>query len=228
MSLLEMQRALARLLTDEEFRESFFAAPGGAFAGYELSIRERASLLAIDRKRVAIHSHLVMHGRVETALAAFPLGARLIRPHLDELAPEFCRRYPPVATLEPTVQAEVRRFFAFLLEEQAAKRRWPAYFEDLLRHEECLFRLSHTAIASSSCEHAWRMNVASSTSSTLDRAESALEPAMGECAGSALEPAMGECAGSTLEPAMGECAGSALEPAMTAGAAGDCEATVEQ
>jgi hypothetical protein len=172
MSLLEMQRALCRLLTDEDFRGNFFADPGAACRGFELSPGERASLCDIDKKRVALHSHLLMSARITLALAAFPLTARLICREVEELTPVYCRLYPPVPAGGGAQAEEAARLFALLMEEQRVKSRWPPYFEDLLRYEECLFRLGNTTASWESCEAAWAANAAGSRTLTLSTARS--------------------------------------------------------
>lgn len=172
MSLLEMQKALSRLLTDEDFRDLFFADADAVCSEYALSPDERASLRDIDQKRVALQSHLLMHRRFHVGLGAFPLVGKVIRPDLDEIVPVFCKRFPPAPVEGSTVHAEAARLFTFLLEEQARTSRWPAYFEDLARYEECLFRLGNAAEAWRSCERAWETNAASSRTLTLATAES--------------------------------------------------------
>jgi len=172
MSLLEMQRALSRLLTDEELREIYFAEADAALVSYDLSPGERARLRDLQKKRVAIHSHLAMHGRMVLALRAFPLTARVIQANLEEITPAYCKRHPPEPVDGCALETEARRLFAFLLEEQTGKGRWPGYLEALLRHEECLFRLSTSRAAWASCERAFTVNGAASMTLTLARAES--------------------------------------------------------
>lgn len=172
MSLLEMQRALSRLLTDEELRDLFFADADAAFRSYDLSPGERASLRDVDKKRIAIHSHLVMHARVKRVLAALPLTSRVVEHHADEIAPEYCKCHPPAPASADALQQEIAQLAGFLRRHQAATGRWPGYLGDLLRYEECLFRLGCSLAAWASCEHASRTNAAASVTLTLATAES--------------------------------------------------------
>lgn len=140
MSLAQMQTALARILTDAEVRDRFFSESDAALADLDLSPGERASLAELDKKRIAIHAHIVMSARLERALRGLHLVQRVIQADLERLAADFCARYPPQAAGART-ESEMPLAIAFLLEEQAASRPWPDYFEDLVRYEEHLLRV---------------------------------------------------------------------------------------
>jgi hypothetical protein len=141
MSLLEMQRALTRILTDEDFRRAFLADGAAALAGFALSDRERDSLCHLDRERVVIHAFLLQQGRVELALKAFPASAQLLRHRLADLVSEYCRANPPVPVKGPALLQEATLLQAFLRPHLAPMD--PPYLAELFEYEGESFRLAN-------------------------------------------------------------------------------------
>ena len=143
MSLLAMQRALACLLTDAGLRDRFFADPDRTLAPMDLSARERASLLGIDRKRIAAHADIVAEARFERALRGFPAVRGVLSSEIAALAGAFVQRFPRAS---PERAEEAARVVALLSEQRPSAPHWPAYLEDVARYEAKVIGLGGTSV----------------------------------------------------------------------------------
>ncbi|NLG54797.1 MAG: PqqD family protein [Rhodococcus sp.] len=135
MSLLEYQRALGFILTDRKFRAAFFAGDEQAGSRFDLTERERESLLAMRRDRVMLHSHLLAHGRLELGFMAFPLTAEIVHRSTGDEAEDFCEAFPPLPEARGTLLVEADRVYAYFhprLEAGEIAHPWVA---DLMRFE---------------------------------------------------------------------------------------------
>lgn len=115
MTLLDMQRAFSRILTDQDFQRAFVAREEDALRTYELSDRELHSLRGLMWDRVATHTRNLAHGRLELALKTIPLTSRLLHGQLHRFLARFCAEYPPVPTGAGQASIESARLCEFIL-----------------------------------------------------------------------------------------------------------------
>ncbi|WP_431924397.1 hypothetical protein [Micromonospora wenchangensis] len=138
MSLLDMQRAFSRLLTDPHFEREFFGEDAEAPSGYDLTERELDSLRRMDRKRLRLHAGNLAHARMGLALKSAPLSALVLHGQLDRHLVRFCREYPPAPAAESAVILATTRLCDFAERLFADGELRPAYAWDLLRYEKHL------------------------------------------------------------------------------------------
>lgn len=145
MSVLQMQRAFGRILTDAEERREFLADRTAYIARYDLAGRERESLSQLDAGRLQQYARLVIATRIDLPLNVLPLSRALLPDDfVDRYGPRFMREYPASPTAEGSPQLrEVNllvEYLRLLLDEgklQVGK------LADALLYEATAFRLSN-------------------------------------------------------------------------------------
>lgn len=145
MSVLQMQRAFSRILTDAEARREFLADRAGFIDRYDLAGRERESLSQLDEGRLQQYARLVIATRIDLPLKVLPLSRALLpQDFVDRHGPRFMREFPASPTADGPLQlGEVNRlveYLELLLDEgelQGGK------LADALRYESTSFRLSN-------------------------------------------------------------------------------------
>jgi hypothetical protein len=142
MTLLDMQRALSRILTDKAFQQAFLDGDEAAQRAYDLTPRELGSLRGLRRDRVALHAALLAHGRVELALQPLRLTSALLHEQLHPLVDRFCAEYPPVPMPAGQMATEVARlgdFIVRLLDEEVLT---PPWARDIVIYEKTQMTLA--------------------------------------------------------------------------------------
>jgi hypothetical protein len=69
MSALEVERTLARLYTDCDYRRAFLADPHRALDPFELTAQEKADLAAMDRAGLVMAAASYQHKRIARTAA---------------------------------------------------------------------------------------------------------------------------------------------------------------
>jgi hypothetical protein len=144
VTLLDMQRALSRMLTDQEFRRTFRAGHPAALQGYRLTERERDCLLALRWDRVALHAELHGYSRMSLGLKALPCSHLAIGDRVTDLVDRYCAEYPPAPEAGGAAVVEAERVGEFLTRLVDAGSLGPAWLGDLLRYEQALLRVGST------------------------------------------------------------------------------------
>lgn len=151
MSVLEMQRLLGKVLTNENLRNAFLRDPRGLCETYELTPRERESLSLIDPDRLKIYATSLQEGRVSLALAAFPLTRFVLSGEEgDGLVARYCKEHPPLPVSASPMFNEAKIFYGFLAKLAAAGEFKSRYLRDVLEYEKNLFFLGNDAEVSRS------------------------------------------------------------------------------
>lgn len=145
MSVLQMQRAFSRILTDAEARREFLADRAGFIDRYDLEGRERESLAQLDEGRLQQYARLVIATRIDLPLKVLPLSKALLpQEFVDLYGPRFMREFPAAPMGDgPPQLGEVNRlvrYLKLLLDEgelQGAK------LADALQYESTSFHLAN-------------------------------------------------------------------------------------
>lgn len=112
MDLNQTQRLLARLFTDRQFRERFFADP--QLAGDELGLTpgEVHQLLALSNTEVSAFAQTLHRKRLAEIRRLLPLTCRAIGPGLDELFARHASAFHPSGSRRDL--ADAHEFAVFL------------------------------------------------------------------------------------------------------------------
>lgn len=138
-----MQRALSRILTDQDFQRSFLAGDPAAREAYQLTARERDSLLGMRWDRVRQHSQLLAIGRVELGLKGLPLTQRVLHHRLRDLVERFCAEHPPATCPGGLLIVEANRVCDFVGRLVAGGELEPAYAADIAAYERAVLYLGN-------------------------------------------------------------------------------------
>ena len=135
MSLLEMQEALAKILTNEPLRESFLVARQSGLIPDEISRlgitpQEWDHLKAIDAPRLNLYAHLLKHKRTEKAHGVLAWTFFLLAADLPNVLHRYCEENAP-ATISKLEEA--RSFYSFLV--RRASTIEPPYVKDIALYE---------------------------------------------------------------------------------------------
>ncbi len=145
MSLVEMHSALARLYVDETFLERFCATPDQALARYDLTVRETAALVGIDRgalRKYASSLRLKTRGRFEHAYdLLLKLDAGAFHKHY--------MRFYELRTIRPyeSFDGPIVEFGRFLEGSFAGNPEVPLYAAGLVRYQRLFFQARFEARA---------------------------------------------------------------------------------
>lgn len=141
MALLDMQRALCRLITDADFRRRFSQDCEVALHDYDLTGFELEALSTTDLRRLQRYATMVTCKRLDLALGAMPRVRRMLGPKFfARYADEYAMRYPPLpSTAESPMLTEFRRTVTFLEELAVRGDIGLACFSDVLRFEATLY-----------------------------------------------------------------------------------------
>lgn len=145
MSVLEMQRAFCRILTDENSRKLFLSNRSRFLTDYQLNSAERRALEEIDEERVIVYANLLINSRIDLALKALPhVRAHLPSDFQQIYGLRYVQDYPSIlTTTEPPLLREFRQFTEFLnvlLEEGEFSS---GSFKDSLRYDWIIFFLGN-------------------------------------------------------------------------------------
>ncbi len=145
MSVLEMQRAFCRILTDDNSRKLFLSNRSKFLTDYQLNVNERGALEEIDEECVAVYVELLINSRIDLALKALPhVRAHLPSDFQQIYGLRYVRDYPSILNAEePPLLREFRQFTEFLnalLEEGEFSG---GSFKDALRYDWIIFFLGN-------------------------------------------------------------------------------------
>ena len=145
MSLLEMQRALCRVLTDKEVRDAYLSNPGSALRIFDLSDAERECLIALDHKRLQRYADMLLINRLDLAFKALPrIRGCFWGEFLAQYSAEYGKKFPPVPVVDRSpMLKEVCCVKAFLDELISTRRIAIPAFENVLRYEMTMFLLAN-------------------------------------------------------------------------------------
>lgn len=145
MSVLQMQRAFGRILTDAEERREFLADRTAYIARYDLAGRERESLSQLDEGRLQQYARLVIATRIDLPLNVLPLSRALLPDDfVDRYGPRFMREFPASPTAEgPPQLREVYRLVEYLNLLLGEGKLQGGKLADALLYEATAFRLSN-------------------------------------------------------------------------------------
>ncbi|MDF5753227.1 hypothetical protein [Spongiactinospora sp. TRM90649] len=147
MTLLDMQRAFSRMLTDQTFQRGFMLGEPAALAAYDLSDAELSSLRGIDRDRLALQARLLADSRLELALGALPLTSLLLHHDLHDHVERFCGEFPPVPEANGAMIVEAERLCAFAVRLLREGTLTPGWAEDVVEYERIVLDLSTSPAA---------------------------------------------------------------------------------
>src|SRR5262245_4782747 len=158
MSLLNMQRLLGKILTDEQLRDTFLKEPERVFDEYELTPREMESLRKLDAERLTFYASALKRRRIVVGLRAFPLTKFLISNELNQFVTTYCQEFPPTADGAAYMLDEYMGFYQFLVRLIADGKLSSNYLEDVLEYEKNLFFIGNNVDASRSASEFARAN----------------------------------------------------------------------
>ena len=128
MSLETVERALAQLYTDDQFRERFYTAPEGAAAEIGLDDDELRGLLAIDRSQVERFAESLRRKRLGEVRELLPaLREAMGERELADAFLEFAREFVPEGVQKH--HADAMAFAAWAAERAEGESRDAARFE---------------------------------------------------------------------------------------------------
>ncbi|WP_049566177.1 hypothetical protein [Nonomuraea sp. SBT364] len=142
MSILDMQRAFGRMLTDKAFQRMFLDGDPAATEPYRLTEAELASLRGLDRGRLALQAELLANSRLELALGALPLTSLLLHHQLHDHVDRFCAEFPPVPESLGAMIVEAERLCEFAVRLLREGTLEPVWAEDVVAYERVLLDLS--------------------------------------------------------------------------------------
>jgi hypothetical protein len=160
MTLLDMQRAFSRLLTDKEFRQAIEAGDDAVWAPYELTPVEVDGLRGLRWDRVNLHSELLANGRMELALRVLPLSGTVLHEPLHHLVDRFCAEFPPVPQPDGTLFVEAERLCEFLIRRIDEGTLGQPWVRDVVIYERTLMRLGSRSEAWASATRVAALNAA--------------------------------------------------------------------
>ena len=145
MSVLQMQRAFSRILTDAEERREFLADRTAYIARYDLAGSERESLSQLDEGRLQQYARLVIATRIDLPLSVLPTSRALLPDDfVDRHGPRFMREFPALPTAEGSLQMrEVKRLVEYLQLLVDEGKLQGGELADALLYEGTAFRLSN-------------------------------------------------------------------------------------
>lgn len=145
MSLLEMQRALCHVLTDQQVRDAYLMDPGSALGIFDLSEQEKTCLLSLDRGRLQRYSQMLLATRLDLAFKALPrIRKCFFSEFIAVFAEEYGKKFPPIPVPDRSPMLKEVSFVRDFLYQLIASRRItiPA-FENVLRYELTMFFLAN-------------------------------------------------------------------------------------
>jgi hypothetical protein len=157
MTLLDMQRALSRLITDKNFRQAFRSGEPAAHRAYPLNARELDCLLGMQWERVGLHAEMVAVSRMRLGLKALPLSHLSLGDVVSELVDRFCAAYPPLPRTAGTATVEAERVCDFLTGLIDAGELTPAWVRDILAYERALLNVGSAYQSSESAARVARL-----------------------------------------------------------------------
>ncbi len=145
MSILQMQRVLSKLVTDDNFLATFTREPARACRDFDLRPAELEALKKIDRVRLTHYSHMLHVSRVALALKAFPVTRSLL-PHdfFENFVATYCQEVSPVPRAASAMFLEAVELAAFLLRKIEEGQVQVRYLHDALLYERNLFFLNNS------------------------------------------------------------------------------------
>ncbi len=145
MSLIELELALAQVLTDADYLARFLVDKKEALAGFELSPAEIAAITGIDDDRLRGYSNLLLRTRIELGLRAFPRVRKLLGPDfVSRYGAEYARTFPlgPASGQSP-VFVEFRSLLTFLEQHASRLETEIPFFGDTLQYDATMFVLGN-------------------------------------------------------------------------------------
>ena len=153
MSSLEMQRVLARVLTDISFREAFWTDSESACAHYSLRPEEFQALALLPIDRIDTFAGMLGNKRLDLALRAFPITRFLLT---SDFAHDYCQRYcqenPSVPVAASPMLCEAKSLASFIRRLIGDGELTNRYLREVLDYEYAIFVLGHDPEVSASAE----------------------------------------------------------------------------
>jgi hypothetical protein len=145
MSLLEMQRALCRVLTDRQTMQQFLADKDAALSDFALSDSELKAIQGINTDRLRRYSGLLIASRLDLALKAIPQVRKMLGDDfISRYGASYADKYPPIPlTEESPVLREFRNLLHFLDELTATHQLSIPQLSDMLKYEATRFILAN-------------------------------------------------------------------------------------
>jgi len=151
MSLRNMQNVLARILTDDNLRETFLRNPEIISQENELTWREQESLRNLDQERLVIYADGLKGGRIALVLQAFPLMKFLASKEIRGFTDVYCRQSPPLSAISMSpMYHEVLKFYRFFAPLAASGKLASKYARDILEYEYNICVIGNSVEASKS------------------------------------------------------------------------------
>lgn len=159
MSLLDMQRAFARLLTDRTFREKFHSDGLATLESYGLTEEETSGLANLPVGRLNRFTTMLQYNRVGLALRTCPVTASLLPTEfIHQTLNEYCQRFPPRPVPASPLANEARLFAQYLRELIEEGSVAIPYLREALDYEDALFQMGNSASAEYSAKEALKLS----------------------------------------------------------------------
>jgi hypothetical protein len=133
LGLAETQKALARIYTDSDLRERFFADPQAVGRQLGLASDESARLAQIPPQQAAYFAASLLNKRIHEVAKLLPLSARLLGQQFRKLFREYAQTGVPSGTKKHTEDAI--SFAAYAERSQRLQDCAPAWTIELLGYE---------------------------------------------------------------------------------------------
>lgn len=133
MGLAETQKALARIYTDSDLRERFFADPQTVGQQLGLASDESARLAQIPAEQAAYFAASLLNKRIHEVAKLLPLSARLLGQQFRKLFREYAQTNVPSGTKKHSEDAV--GFVAYAERSQRLRDSAPAWAIELLGYE---------------------------------------------------------------------------------------------
>jgi hypothetical protein len=135
-----MQACLARLYTDDTFRNLFYLEPRSVLDKYVLTDDEQIAMKAIDRERLNFFASSLKVKRKSKYQRAYPALFKLDSAIIDRGYQRYYQLYPARPTLSQ--QAEILQFGRFMEETLGNFPALPPYARELARYESMIATMS--------------------------------------------------------------------------------------
>jgi len=144
MSLIEMQKALCRVLTDHNTRLQYLDDPASVLTIFDLDSREKECLMGLDRRRLQRYADMLLLNRLDLAFKALPrIRACFWRRFIAEHATEYGKAFPPVPVIDRSpMLKEVQHVTEFLRNLIRSNKVGIPAVENVLRYETTMFFLA--------------------------------------------------------------------------------------
>lgn len=149
MGLVHLQRAIAKLYTDEAARRRFFSDPQAFAQDFDLDAQGLAQLQELSRQDLSFFAKSLQHKRMNLVRQLLPLTHKLLKEDFHPLFHQFADLYVPKGIHKHQEDAHAfSRYVARQTDIVDAREPW---FLELLRYESACLRANDP-------RHRWQLH----------------------------------------------------------------------